>query len=136
MPSPPFTFGKRSLHHLTTLDPQLQAILREAIRLTDFTIIEGYRSHARQQELLRAGRSQAQPGQSLHNQLPSHAVDLAPYPVDWHDRERFCYLAGVIIGIAHIQGVCVRWGADWNRNGNHRDTSFVDMPHFELVETP
>jgi len=26
--------------------------------------------------------------------MPSDAVDVAPYPIDWNDKERFYYFAG------------------------------------------
>ncbi len=61
------------------------------------------------------------------------AADMAPYPVDWNDRNRFFYLAGIVKGCAARLGLKVRWGGDFNQDQNFRNDSFVDLPHFELV---
>jgi len=66
--------------------------------------------------------------------LPSLAVDVAPYPIDWNDRERFCYFAGYVKGIAKSLGTELRWGGDWDRDTQVKDNNFDDLPHFELVE--
>ena len=42
----------------------------------------------------------------------SKAVDVAPYPIDWNDKERFYYFAGVVMGIAIQMGIPLRWGGD------------------------
>ena len=40
----------------------------------------------------REGRSKLSWLESKHNCEPSRAVDIAPYPIDWDDRERFSHL--------------------------------------------
>ncbi len=50
----------------------------------------------------------------------------------WQDETRFAYVAGIIKGVAHVHGVDLRWGGDWNSDSSLRDHSFIDMPHFEL----
>jgi len=60
-------------------------------------------------------------------------MDIAPYPIDWKDLERFYVLAGVIMACAHEEGVKIRWGGDWDSDGDYHDSSFIDLPHFELV---
>ena len=71
---------------------------------------------------------------SKHNSLPSVAVDIAPYPIDWEDTERFIQLSGAILQIAKQNGLDLRWGGDWNRDGRMTDESFRDLLHFEMVE--
>jgi hypothetical protein len=70
---------------------------------------------------------------SKHNQSPSMAVDVAPYPIDWADRERFNYFAGYVMGVASQHGIALRWGGDWNRDWKVRDNNFDDLPHYELI---
>lgn len=65
--------------------------------------------------------------------MPSNAVDIAPYPIDWNDRERFTYLAGHVKMAAHMLGIKVTWGGDWNNNNEVKDNNFDDLPHFELT---
>ncbi len=62
-----------------------------------------------------------------------HAVDLAPFPIDWNDIARFDRLAGLMFRAASIEGVTIRWGADWDRDGKPRERGESDSPHFELV---
>lgn len=66
-------------------------------------------------------------------------MDLIPYPGTvngvnvWNDKQRFSVLAGLIMAAAAEEGVKIRWGGDWDGDGNNADSSFHDMPHFELV---
>jgi hypothetical protein len=60
------------------------------------------------------------------------AVDVAPYPVDWNDKERFYYFAGFVKGVASSLGISIRWGGDWNSDNNLKNQTFFDLPHFEL----
>ena len=129
----PYRFSRKSLLKLETLHPDLRKLCEEAIKLVDFTVLEGYRSAARQQDVYDQGASKARPGYSLHNRWPSEAVDLAPYPIDWQNRERFNHLAGVLVGLAHAHGIALRWGGDWSMDGETTDNTFDDLPHFELV---
>lgn len=128
------TFSKLSEQRLATCDPRLQRILREAIKSVDFTVLCGYRTEEEQEDAFRSGRSTVHFPNSKHNTIPSSAVDIAPYPVDWKDTARFARLAGYIERIAHEQGVRIRWGGDWDQDWQTSDERFVDMPHIELVE--
>lgn len=127
------TFGDRSLKNLAKVHPKLRAVLDEAIKETDFTVICGHRGKAEQEAAFAAGNSKARFGQSPHNFEPACAVDVIPYPFkDWNDNEGFKRIAKAILGAAKRLGVPVRWGADWNQNGRTDDERFVDTPHFEL----
>jgi peptidoglycan L-alanyl-D-glutamate endopeptidase CwlK len=44
-------------------------------------------------------------------------------------------MAGVVKGVAAMQGIPVRWGGDWNGDGdgNLFDSNFDDLPHFEIL---
>ncbi len=126
-------FGKRSLERLETCDERIQSVMHELIKLMDVTVLEGHRSNERQAELLAAGKSKLGPGKSKHNQMPSLAIDIAPWPIDWDDAERFSYMAGLAKGIAHAQGVTLRWGGDWDSDGELSDNRFNDLPHLEIA---
>ena len=94
----------------------------------DVTIIEGLRTEARQLELLAQGKSKTK--YSKH--LEGKAVDLAPYPIDWKDRERFHYMGGMVRGIGQQLGVTIRWGGDWDSDGEVKDNGFDDLVHVEI----
>jgi hypothetical protein len=66
--------------------------------------------------------------------MPSRAVDVAPYPIDWNDFKRFYHFAGIVRAVAHQRGVKIRWGGDWDSDFDFKDERFLDLPHFELVD--
>ena len=88
-------FGRRSKERLKGVNSKLVNVLNELIKIMDVTIIEGVRSKERQAELLEKGATKVK--YSRH--MEGKAVDLAPYPIDWDDRERFHYMGGMIRGI-------------------------------------
>ena len=71
---------------------------------------------------------------SFHNSLPSMAVDLARYPIEWGDRERQTMFAGFVMGVAAKMKFDIIWGGDWNRDFNVADNTFDDLIHFQLME--
>lgn len=69
----------------------------------------------------------------MHNKTPSLAVDVAPWPIDWNDKNRFYHFAGRVQGIAQMFNIKIRWGGDWDSDNDLKDQNFYDLPHFELV---
>lgn len=130
-----YKLSERSQRNLSTCDIKLQRVIIKAIKLgiVDFTVIQGYRGEAEQNKAHAEGKSNARYGQSKHNLKPSQAVDIVPYPLDWEDTNRFSLLAGVILAVSKAEGVDIRWGGDWDRDGNLADNKFNDLPHFELM---
>jgi len=136
-------FGKRSKDKLKTADERLQRVVKRALsfNVLDFSVIEGNRSIERQQILFSEGRSKIDGinKKGKHNYSPSLAVDLLPYPSIvngvnvWNDAQRFCVLAGLIYAAASLENVKIRWGGDWDGDGNNADSSFHDLPHFEIL---
>ena len=127
-------FSKKSLSKLETCDKRLQDLFLRVVKKFDCTILEGHRSKDRQNKLFDEGKSKLKYPKGKHNSLPSKAVDVAPYPIDWNDRERFTYFAGYILGIAYQMGLKIRWGGDWDMDTQVKDNNFDDLPHFEIKE--
>lgn len=128
-----YRYSSASEERLASCHPVLQEIFREAIKHCDITIISGRRDRDEQDELFRTGKSQLRFPESKHNASPSRAIDAAPYPIDWKDRERATLFAGFILGLARARGVTLRWGGDWDRDWQVNDNNFDDLWHFELV---
>ena len=128
------TFSARSREILETCDERLVAVFDEVVKHFDCTILEGWRSEEDQNEAFRTGRSKLKYPDGKHNKQPSFAVDVAPYPVDWENLDRFRYFAGFVMGIASQMGTRLRWGGDWDGDTELRDQKFVDLPHFEVLE--
>ena len=127
-------FGKRSKERLSTCDNKLQKIFNEVIKYVDCSVLEGYRNGERQNKLYDEGKTKVQYPNGRHNSNPSRAVDVAPYPIDWDDRERFHLFAGFVLGIAKSMGITLRWGGDWDQDWTVMDNKFDDFPHFEIKE--
>ena len=117
-----YKLGTRSLQNLSGVHPDLVAVVKRAIEITeqDFTVIEGIRSINRQRELFKKGASTTM--NSRH--ITGHAVDMVPWPVDWNDLERFEIMSEAMKAAAEELEVPIVWGGDWK--------SFYDAPHFEL----
>ncbi len=131
-----YKFGKRSREILKGVDHRIIMILDELIKIMDVTIIEGLRSAKRQEQLLKKGATKVK--YSKH--MEGKAVDLAPYDptvkgkIDWNDRDTFYYMGGMIRGIAKQLEINVRYGGDWDGDGNTKNNSFDDLVHFELLD--
>ena len=117
-----YKLGTRSLQNLSGVHPDLVAVVKLAISITeqDFTVIEGIRNINRQRELVKAGKSTTM--NSRH--ITGHAVDMVPWPVDWNDLERFEVVSEAMKAAAEELDIPIVWGGDWK--------SFYDAPHFEL----
>jgi peptidoglycan L-alanyl-D-glutamate endopeptidase CwlK len=126
------SFGKKSQERLNTCDPRLVELFEEVVEHFDCTVIQGYRDEVEQNKAFEDGFSKLKYPQGSHNKYPSLAVDIAPYPIDWKDRDRFHFFAGVVKGIASQMGLNIRWGGDWNSDTHTKDNNFDDLPHFEV----
>lgn len=117
-----YQLGIRSRQRLSGVHPDLVAVVERAITITevDFTVLEGLRSRDRQRELFAKGASKTM--NSRH--LTGHAVDLAPWPIDWDDLSKFELVADAMKQASEELEVPVIWGGDWR--------TFYDGPHFEL----
>ena len=121
-------FGRRSKERLKGVDTKLVNVLNELIKIMDVTIIEGLRSEERQEKLLKEGKTKTK----FSKHIQGKAGDLAPYPIDWEDRERFHYMGGMIRGIGKQLNTDIRWGGDWDSDGEIADNSFDDLVHVEI----
>lgn len=127
-------FGVYSRTRLVTCDPRLQQLFNEVVKHFDCRVLCGHRTEAEQNQALHDGYSKLAWPLSKHNTNPSMAVDVVPWPVDWEDRERMVYFAGLVKGVALGLGLKVRWGGDWDSDTEVMDEKGLrDLPHFELV---
>lgn len=127
--------GKRSIERFEQAHPDLQRVLEEAFTTVPFdvTVIESIRSVEKQRENVAKGVSWTMATKHLKQKDGySHAIDIAPYPIDWNNKARFNTLAEHVMAAARKLGVKIRWGGDWNRNGDWRDEKNYDGPHYEL----
>lgn len=119
-----YKLGPRSQSRLKGVHPDLVRVVEKAISISDidFTVLEGVRSIARQEQLVKSGASQTM--RSRH--ITGHAVDLGAYvagQVRW-DWPLYHKVADAMKKAASEVGVPIEWGGDWK--------TFPDGPHFEL----
>lgn len=145
-----FKFSQVSLQSRAKLIPCLQTVVDRAIEVIDFKILDATRGRAAQTKAFKQGHSKVSFGNSAHNWVPALAMDLFPAPYHWPDdklltraeqkeaREAFVRMGEVVLAIPakfNIQApdgnpLVLRWGGDWNMDGNLSDG--WDMPHFEI----
>lgn len=134
-------FGAGSERQLAGVHEGLVGVCREAIKIMDFTVLQGVRSVEQQAANIVSGVSWTKNSKHLlQADGTGHAVDLAPFrpnlQINWKDVEMFCVLAGVMRACAHYRGVRLRWGGDWDSDDSTTDELHRDYGHFELAGLP
>lgn len=132
-----YKWGNGSLRVRATLHPKLKKVVDEMLQYMDLTLISGYRTKEQQELLFREGKSKLQYPQSKHNRYPSIAVDVQPHPYPTDEKELWAalgYMAGLARKIGETYGLEIRWGGDWDRDGDLTDNDFDDLFHLEIVE--
>jgi len=135
-----YSYSNKSSERLNTCDSRLIDIFNEVIKYYDNTILEGHRDRDTQNHAYDMGHSKVEFPNSKHNRYPSAAVDAAPWPIPenwgeaWKDRVKFYELAAIVKFVAASKGIKIRWGGDWDSDGDYWDNSFDDLVHFEIDE--
>lgn len=124
--------GKASRERLRLCPPQLQRLFEivaldidaGALRplVKDTTVLCTFRDEWDQNAAFDEGRSKKRWPESGHNKQPPRAVDFAPYPIPWNDREAFALLQGFVRAKAVELGIRLKPMITW------------DLPHFELAD--
>lgn len=139
-----YALSHRSKNKLTGVHPDLMRVVQRAMsmQIMDFSVNEGIRTLERQKLLVTDGKSKTMRSKHLiQNDGHGHAVDLYPYPInmqavnDGNVKEiaRFGVLAGVMLAAAHLEGVTLINGMDWDGDGETLDHTFFDAPHFQIM---
>lgn len=156
-----YPYGASSRRELDETDPRLVRVFESAAQILNIKIIEGARDIFTQIRNITRRASKTINSKHIPRDASgkydfsakSKAIDAAPYPVVWpkiphiedasvsaavkkciKDTARFYFLAGVVKGIAHEQGLAIRQGMDWDGDGDFFDQSFDDLPHTEVDE--
>jgi peptidoglycan L-alanyl-D-glutamate endopeptidase CwlK len=153
-----FKLSQRSLDKLDGVHPDLVAVVKRAIEITDvdFGVTYGVRTVEEQEKLVASGRSQTMKSKHLIQEDGySHAVDLVAYDgsdVVW-EINVYDNICDAMARAADELEVPVKWGAAWSEGDIrfYEDTAedamnayidlrrsqgrrpFIDGPHFELM---
>ena len=120
-------FSTKSKSKLHSCDERLINLFNKVVKHFDCMVLEGHRGEEKQNAAYDKGNSKVRYPNGKHNQSPSVAVDVAPYPIDWTDRDRFHYFGGYVLGVAKQMGLTIRWGGDWNMDTKTKDNKFDDF---------
>ncbi|MGD1955658.1 MAG: hypothetical protein ACFBZ9_10580 [Sphingomonadales bacterium] len=135
-----FKYGKTSEERLATCHPDLQLWARALLKVSDIdiTVLAGHRNERDQMQAYYNKNTQLPWPKSKHNQQPSLAIDIAPWfpdrRVDWEFRPHFDYIAGQGRVVAKALCIGLRWGGDWDRDGDLKDNGWNDLVHWELLD--
>jgi len=130
-------WSAKSLQVRATLDTRLEWLVDELLKYTDISLTYGFRNEREQNELFSQGHSKLKWPKSKHNIFKSHAVDVQPYPYPDNEndlRAALGYIAGLAMILSKQHGFSLRWGGDWNRNGDVTDNGFDDLYHLEIYD--
>ena len=103
--------------------------------VADISLITGYRGREEQNQKFDEGKSKVRFPDGKHNQSPSKAVDFQPYPLPKRKEKLWAslaYIAGRAIEIGRQRGMTIRWGGDWDMDGDLTDQNFDDLYHLEV----
>jgi len=144
-------FSKTSADRLATCDPYIQRVLNRAIEISevDFGVAQGERTVAEQQQYFDEGKSRVNPKAYTAEELPlkgyhitneiytkSGAVDVYAYyqgGAKW-DEKHLTYIAGVIMAVDGMMENKLKWGGNWDMDGEILiDQGFDDLPHFQMI---
>ena len=119
------SFSINGAARLATCHPDLIRLFQSVVADVDCSILVGHRGRVDQEKAFQEGHSRAHFGESLHNYLPALAVDVAPFPINWENIQRFNDFAAFVLKRADELKIPVRWGGTFK--------GLADLDHFELV---
>lgn len=90
------------------------------------------RSHAEQREAFARGKSKAQPGQSPHQYGLAFDLIHGIKGYELTDRQ-WLLVKHIVFEVAASCGVKLRWGGDWDGDGDIYDNQLFDPAHFEIA---
>ncbi len=143
-----FQYGPSSNAKLDTVHPHLRMIAIRALQRSpyDITIVHGWRGEEIQNALFDSHASTKRFPDSRHNKsqdpgLPdplkvSDAIDFAPWidgGIPWNETHIFAAIAGLMFAAADELGLKIRWGGDWDTDGNTREHKLQDWGHIEII---
>lgn len=145
-----FKWGERSKKVLDELQPELRVVMGDALRLSsvDFSLVDGARTIEEQRKYFKEGKSKVNPdaypspdalyAAAKHVVGPgmpkARAVDIIiGVEGKGYDMNHLSHVAGVILTCARQRGIAMRWGGNFDQDGQILEQPFIDSPHFELL---
>jgi len=132
-----FKFSDVSKERLAMAHPALQDVFNEIINFVNIGITCSVRTVEEQKRLVADGKSQTMNSYHIpiEGQRYSRAVDIVWYSdfkgdYVWSSNP-YRIIGPAVVELGRRKGYIIRWGGDWDRDGDQRDQSFMDLVHFE-----
>lgn len=130
--------SRTSKLRLETSHPDLQRVFNKVAEDERIQIIEGRRTRERQRQLVLQGASKTMDSKHITDEGGlSDAIDAAPLndegEINWQDTKAFREFGERVIKVAESMQIKLRWGGDWDGDGDYLDQKFNDLVHFERV---
>jgi peptidoglycan L-alanyl-D-glutamate endopeptidase CwlK len=136
-----FQFGNQSEKNMEGVDADVVLVMRYALRYgaMDFSVVEGIRGRAEQDRFHTLKKSRVRWPHGKHNVTEwdpiGKALDCVPFVngrPSWN-HYHCSVLAGGILLSGGVLGVSIRWGGNWDMDGEPiTDQEFQDLVHYEL----
>ena len=129
-----YKYSQRSIDNLSSAHPIFTVLMTAVLVKYDHTITCGLRGEEEQNEAFRNGWSTLKWPLSKHNKYPSLAIDAGPF-IDnklSKDIAESAVFGIHVVAMADELGIPIRWGGDWDGDGNLREHKLRDYRHFEL----
>lgn len=138
------SWGKKSKTAYDTLHPLMQKLMDSVLLRVDITIEFGLRSKEVQDAFFAQKVSKVKFPNSRHNKtrdpllktnmyLFSDAVDITPYPLGYKATEKdLIQLSKIVFEEAAKLNIKIRWGGDFNMDGDKTKSDSWDKYHYEL----
>ena len=127
-------FGQKSRENLLQCDYRLQILFNTVVVNFDCSVLCGHRNEEDQNQAFSTNHSKLKWPESAHNSLPSKAIDVVPYPINWENLDRFYYFGGFVKGIAKELELDIIWGGDFDDDTFLKDGRFMDLPHYSIKD--
>lgn len=138
-----YSFGARSRSKLVDVHHDMVRLACVVISRSkiDFGITCGGREIDEQALLFVQGKTRTMKSKhlkvlrdELSGSMTSGAIDIVCYingKVTW-EKEPYIEVSKLFLEVSEELGIPIRWGGDWDRDGDMTDQKFNDYPHYEL----
>lgn len=147
-----YAWDDRSCGVLNELRQDLRTVIEGAAKVcpVEFQLVDGARTIDEQRKLFAAGKSKINPDSLDPKELVEQAkhvvnkIEPKARAVDIvlrvsgkaalaYDRTHLAFVAGVIVSEGARRNIPIRWGGNWDRDGEViTDQTFQDLVHFEV----
>jgi hypothetical protein len=138
-----YKFSEKSKARLAECHPDLQKLFNTIIKYINIGITCGKRTMEEQKILVAQKKSKTLNSRHISKKDKGQGDEEFSRAVDivWYDNYtgKYCWsptiyrvIGPAIVQVAKDMGIELRWGGDWDQDGDMNDQTFMDLVHFEV----